>query len=249
MVGTTGNDDNKTDLSQGNTTASGPAQCAMRDRASDAAEAVKELAQIMNQMDPNVVKRLVQAREAATSIYKAFPEGDQRFVSADWESDDGEEDDTEEDPEVPEDGEQFGKGTSANDPNGEPCKGVLDNRMDNSAEASLERAKREYNFDVVAEMDAAKLDFFERIRLVNHLRRMVDAGMGPAEAAQEVRSIIERRVKDVLANNSLLEPFIEGDLLLTVLETEEGAADFEYDGTDDVIHAVQGSLREANIIP
>lgn len=249
MVGTTGSEDNKANSSHEKTTASGPTQCAIRDRASDAAEAVKELAQMMNQMDPNLVKRLVQAREAATNIYKAFPEGDQRFTSPAWESDEGEEDDIAEDPEVLEDEGQSGRGGSADDASGEPCKGLLDDRVDDSADACLERAKKEYDFDIVAEMDAAKFDFFERIRLVNHLRRMVDAGMGPAEALLAARWIIERRDQGVLANDSLLEPFIPGDLLLTVLETEEGVADSGCNKTDDVIHAVQDSLREANILP
>lgn len=249
MAGATRDGDDELDSAQRNTTAGGPSQCASRDRASDAAEAVKELAQMMNQMDPDLVKRLVQAREVATNIYKAFPEGDQRFAPADWDSDEGEEIEVDGDPVVPEDKGQPGEGSSAYETIGEPCKGLLDDRMDINPEACLKRAKEEYEFDMVVEMDTAKLDFFERIRLVNYLRRIVHEGMGPVEAMQAVRLIVERRDKEVLANDSLLEPYVQGDLLLTVLETEEEIADSEYDRTDDVVNAVQSSLREANIFP
>eukprot|EP00177_Eucheuma_denticulatum_P008419 GFKZ01015309.1.p1 GENE.GFKZ01015309.1~~GFKZ01015309.1.p1 ORF type:complete len:243 (-),score=53.15 GFKZ01015309.1:854-1582(-) len=221
---------------------SGPSECASRDRASDAADAVKEMARMLNDMNPDVVRRLVQARDAAASVHKAFPGGDRRFDPVEWDSDDDVAgDDGEEETDI-DDGDPGGA-------EGESCQGLLDPCVDPNAVESLERVKREYDFDVVGEMNVARLDFFERIRLVNFLRTIVKEGAQPMEAVARVRQVLETRDGSVLADDRLLEPVIEGDVLLTVLETEEDFEDAEFDTTERVIDAVKDSLRETKILP
>lgn len=220
----------------------GPTECASRDRAEDAADAVKDMATILNTMDPDTVKRLVHAREAAAGVYKAFPEGDRRFDSIDSESDD---DQLEID-----DDDQQGEGSPADAADLEGCRGLFDDKIDNGPRACLMRAKDEHGFDVVAEMDQAKLDFFERIRFVNYIRRIVvNDGVGGKDTVAKVRAVLNERDDTILADEKLLEPVIEGDLILTVLESEEDLEDSTTDKTDDVIDAVQESLRASHILP
>lgn len=197
---------------------------------------------MLNDMSPDVVRRLVQAREAAASVQKAFPGGDQRFDPVEWDSDDDFEGD---------DGEEETEGNDgdASAAEGECCQGLLDERADRNAVEGLERVKREYDFDVVGEMNVAGLDFFDRIRVVNFLRRIVKEGAQPMEAVGRVRRVLETRDGSVLGNEKLLEPVIEGDVLLTVLETEEDFEDAEFDTTEKVIDAVKDSLRETKILP
>lgn len=218
----------------------GPAQCGSRDRAEDAADAIKGMAKLVNGMDPAVIGRLVHAREAAAGVYKAFPEGDRRFDSVESESEGEEEEEVE---------EVVGEGDSGRVGGVEGCRGLLDENMDESPEACLKRAKEEYGFDVVAEMDEAKLDFFERIRLVNHLRKVMDGGTSATDAVKHMRRILESKDQCVLGEDKLLEPVIEGDLVLTVLEREEDWLDAGKDNEDDVIDAVRDSLRESHVIP
>lgn len=222
----------------------GPADCAARDRAADAASAVNDMATMLNGMDRDVVRRLVNAREAAVALYKAFPEGDRRFDSVETDSDE-------------EDGEGEGEGEGdetdddilSEDAGGEACKGLLDDVMDPSAQACLRRAKEEHGFDVVAEMDDAGLAFFERIRVVNYVRNMVvNDGRAAGDALSDVRNILKTKDAGVLSDDKLLEPVIEGDLLLTVLESGQDLDDSAKDESEDVSEAVRESLRASHII-
>lgn len=58
----------------------GPSECRSRQPAEEATRAVQDMLSTMKRMDPEIVRRLVQARNAAESIHLAFPEGDQRFA-------------------------------------------------------------------------------------------------------------------------------------------------------------------------
>lgn len=217
----------------------GPSQCGSRDRAEDAADAIRRMTKLVNGMDPTVIGRLVHAREAAAGVYKAFPEGDRRFDSVESESE-GEEEEVE---------EEVGEGGNGEEGGAEGCRGLLDQNMDESPEACLKRAKEEYGFDIVAEMDEAKLDFFERIRLVNHLRKEIDIGTTATNVVNHIRSILKHKDRCVLEEDKLLEPVIEGDLILTVLEREEDWLDAGKDDTDHVIDAVRDSLRATHVLP
>lgn len=220
----------------------GPAGCFSRDRAEDAAGAIKDMAKLLNGMDRETVKRLVHAREAAADVYKVFPEGDRRFDSVGSESE-GEEE------EIEGDG-LFGEGATGELGTGEGCRGLFDDNMDDGPQACLLRAKEEQGFDIVAEMDKAKLDFFQRIRFVNYLRMsVVSDGLTPKDVIADLRAILKAKDPSVLSNDRLLVPEIQGDLLLTVLESEQDLVDSTRDRTDDaVIGAVQESLRASHIL-
>lgn len=217
---------------------SAPADCASRDRASDAADAMQEMASMMNQMDPGVLRKLVQAREAALNLDKIFPGGDRRFDPIDSDDEDGDEEEEEHN------AQQSKEGIGGFE---EPCQGLLDERVDPSPSECLSRAKTQYDFDLVGEMDKGGLDFFQRIRLVNHIRKLVKEGMDAVNVVEGVRSVIEKKSADILNNDSLLEPVVSGDLLLTALESEE-SDEVELDKGERVIDAVEKSLREAKIL-
>lgn len=218
--------------------ATGPADCASRDRASDAAAAVNDMATLLNAMDPDVVKRLVHAREAAAGVYKAFPEGDRRFDSVETDSED-------------EEGEEEVLHENGDGDGGrESCIGLFDGVVHPNAQASLSRAREDHGIDLVKEMDAAGLTFFEKIKIVNYIRRMCDEGGSTAEeAVPEVRRIIKTKDPRTLGDEKLLRPVIPGDLMLTALETEEDLHDSAMDKTEDVTQAVRESLRASHILP
>lgn len=225
---------------------SGPSNCASRNRAADAAEAVQQMAVLMRKMDPEVVRRLVHARNAAAGVRHAFPEGDQRFASVESESDEDAEDETG-------NGATEGDGGDEGDESDseeirEPCAGLLDNTMDPGPKACLLRAKRDYGFDIVRSMDSANLEFFPRIRLVNHIRRMVSDGRKPEEVIAKVTEVLTTRDPAVLENDALLNPAIEGDLILTVLESDEVGTSYQTGNNAEVMDAVQSSLQASKIL-
>lgn len=235
---------NNEDKEAGKGTGLGPSNCASRTRAADAANAVQDMAALMNRMDPEVVKRLVHARNAAAGVYLAFPEGDQRFASVES---DGEEDDENDNDS---DHSEIGSGAEG-DPNvedsSEPCKGLLDEASDPGPRACILRAKEQYGFDVVREMDNANLDFFQRIRIVNHIRKLVIQGGTPSDIIRLVRIVLESKDSSVLEDDMLLNPVIQGDLVLTVLESETGISESDTN-SEDVIEALQRSLRDSKIV-
>lgn len=221
----------------------GPSNCASRTRADDAANAVQDMAALMNGMDSEVVKRMVHARNAAAGVYLAFPEGDQRFASIESDSEDDNEDVSANNSE-----EGSGTGDDANaEESVEPCKGLLDDISDSGPRACILRVKEQYHFDIVGEMDSANLDFFERIRVVNHIRKLVNDGCEPSDIICDARIAMESKDVSILDNDALLTPVIKGDLVLTVLESETEVPE---SGTrsEDVMDALQRSLRDSNIV-
>lgn len=224
---------------------SAPSQCSSRKRVEDAAEAVRDMASLMRQMNPEVVKKLVHARNVAASVYEVFPGGDQRF--ADFESDDDADNSSEvKSSEMPDDSASE---IEPIDDQNDPCQGLFDATVHNGPLECLKRTKEDYNIDIVAEMDKAGLQFFDRIRLVNFIRRMISEGEAPAEAIRRVRYTLSVQDESFLKDNSLLEPVIEGDLLLTVLESPEADDSNQNHDLADLRHAVEHSLRQEHVLP
>lgn len=201
----------------------GPSRCGNRGRAEDAAEGARQMAQLLKNMDGDVVWRMVQAREAATNIHRAFPGGDQRFIDAEENDDD----------DISE--ASLDVANAANNGNvdcrvleneegdedvGEACVGLLDDVVDCGPLDSLRRMKDSYDFDLVSELDAEQLDFLQRIRLVNWIRIQIrERHLSPQEAIFALRGVLSRRDEAILENDALLEPVVSGDILLTVLES------------------------------
>lgn len=195
-----------------------PTECGQRDRAEDAAAGAVEIAHMLQRMDGNVIQRMVQAREAALNIYQAFPGGDQRFV--DVEDDDDYTDDEKEGDEEKEEEEEEGV-----DDGEAGVIGLFDDNLDINPHACLQRAKTQHGFDVVSAMDDAALDILQRIRVVNWIRTLVRVEkLSSMDVIGRARELLNRGDGDdvtVLDDNNYLTPVIEGDLLLTVLESDE----------------------------
>lgn len=71
----------------------------------------------------------------------------------------------------------------------------------------------------------ADLSFFERVAVVNHLRRLAGGGTAPHEALSSLASI--PRDSDFWRKEDLLRPVIPGDALLQQLEAGDGDSDEE----------------------
>lgn len=246
----------------------GPSQCEHRDRAEDAAESAREMAQLMKGMDIEVAWKMVRAREAATNIHEAFPEGDQRFIYADVDDDDDDENGT--DPRVTEriDASGDSNGGAGDDLDGdiddekfcdderEDCIGLLDDGVDAGPLSSLRRMKDTYDFDLVAEFDKADVDLLERIRVVNWIRQEIrEQNLSPQDAMVLLIRVLSRRDKTVLENDAYLEPVIPGDVLLTVLEGgngedvgETGEKDYDREEENRVREAVIKSLQSEGLL-
>lgn len=215
-------------MSGGKKALGAPEQCARRGRAEDAADGAREMAHLLKQMDADVIRRMVQAREAAMNIHKAFPGGDQRFMMNDDEDDDDEAGDVKDDQsegrahsddDDEEDGQQ-------DDDGGETCFGLFDNSVNKSAHTCLQRLKEDFDLDLVHEMDDAKLDFLQRIRVVNWIRTLIRVKDCSAEDTIVCLRLLLREKGEsadvhVLDDDIFLKPVIKGDLLLTVLESED----------------------------
>lgn len=213
----------------------GPSRCERRSRAEDAAESAREMAQLMKGIDGEVAWRMVRAREAATNIREAFPEGDQRFMDTEDDDDDDDDDAEEYACETDEadglvgvddgrdadfDANVDGEDTSNDEM--DDCIGLLDDGVDAGPLSSLRRMKTTFDFDLVVELDDADLDLLQRIRIVNWIRKQVrERNLSPQEAIVTFRSILARRDGTVLENDALLEPVVPGDVLLTVLEGQD----------------------------
>lgn len=224
---------------------SAPGDCATRTATEDAAEAAVDFKARLDDMDSALLASLVQARESAAGIAAAFPEGDQRFASFDTDSEEGDGEESvqgqaavvEEEEGDDEGSENAGGGRDGGE--GEPCVGLLDERMDSGPRAALARAREEYGLDLMGEMEKGGLDLFARIRLVNYARRCVREGDAPSAVVGKLREVLGVGVQDgVLADNALLMPVVEGDVLLTVLEGDE----LLDDDVDGVAGAVQSCL-------
>lgn len=238
-----------------------PEQCGSRERTEDAAHVVKEMVNVMKHMDPDIVGSLVRARIAAESISMAFPEGDQRFADADSDLEDGNyenenEDDDEndndglEEPEMPDEGSTTPNQTyGAPDEDEEVCYGLLDSTLYRSPQMCLQKTKQKFGFDLIGTMDSADINLIQRIRLVNHIRKLVAESMSIDEVIQRARNILEERDETVLENDTLLIPVVEGDLLLTVLESGDDRDAEILREAADVRNAVEVSLREEDLIP
>jgi hypothetical protein len=223
----------------------GPSNCALRTRAQDAEVVACELRSRMDAMEPGRLAELVRARRSAAGITDVFPEGDQRFAPVEPDDDDevgvdidgGEENDSDSDinaVETDRDGNLLGSSARRDPLDDEPCAGLFDGKMDAGPHAALMRAKDLYGVDLLAAMTDSKLDFFERIRLVNYIRTRVRAGDTPEEAASAAdAAIMAGRNVGILANDVYLKPVVPGDVLLTVLDTAED------DDADDVAKAVE----------
>lgn len=188
-----------------------PTCCADREAAEDAGLAAASLVGVLHTMDPTVVSRLVRARELAAGVTRSFPGGDERFVSADSDSDS--DDVIEAD---------------------EPCQALFADRLDETAETCLRRARDETGLDLRYEM--RDMPFLVRIRLVNFVRKLVrdDAADVPTKA----REAAHNKQSPVWHDDTLLIPVVPGDMLLTALEDESDDKDEEHD-------AVAESVRRA----
>ena len=217
--GTTGKD---------NTTQLGPSDCgSTHGLIADASAAMREMSAMVKSMDPSVVRGMLKAREAAEGIGRAFPGGDQRFVD----SDDSE---YEQGDEVEIDDE---------DAHTDACQGLFDDTMHRSPLDCLQDTTAKYDFDLVKEMDSAELDFFQRIRFVNFIRKVVKDGQTPAEAITNGKSVLERKDTTVLEDEQYLVPVLPGDVLLTALESE-----FVEEDREKVDDALEQTLREEHIL-
>ncbi|PXF42007.1 hypothetical protein BWQ96_08257 [Gracilariopsis chorda] len=230
------------------TAAAGPSECRSRQPAEEAAHAVQEMLSTMKHMDPEIVRRLVQARNAAESIHLAFPEGDQRFADMDCDFDE-DEDDMEQSDSLDVGSTDPNSGYGAPDEDEEVCYGLLDNALYRSPQICLLKTKEKHDFDIVSDMNAAGLNLIERIRLVNYIRKLVTESTPVEQIIQRARAVISERDEEVLENDSLLIPVIEGDLLLTALETDEELHKDSERGATDMQDAIEASFREENIIP
>lgn len=245
-----------------------PTQCAHRGRAEDAAAGTLQLIQMLQNMDEDVLQRMVQARETATNIHKAFPGGDQRFVNQDEVDDEYDDEEDNEEDDLYEANAVAGGNVASEDEedDGDVCMGLFDDIVDPGPYASLRRVRDTYNFDLVSEMDNAKFDLFERIRVVNWIRKLMRVDCcTPENAITRIREIFNRSGDDacILSDDSFLTPVVPGDLLLTVLEKyddkagmtgsgrQSNANDLKNDGDDDdednVRIAVLQTLRDANV--
>jgi hypothetical protein len=226
----------------------GPSNCALRTRAQDAQVVARELRSRMDAMEPARLAELVRARRSAAGIADIFPQGDQRFAPVEPDDDDevgvdgdgAEEIDSDSDInaiETDQDGNLLGNPPRPDPLDDEPCVGLLDGEMDAGPQAALMRAKDQYGVDLIAAMNASKLDFFARIRLVNYIRTRVRAGDSPEQAASAAdAAILAGPNVGILANDAYLKPVLPGDVLLTVLDTAED------DDVDDVARAVERSF-------
>lgn len=195
-----------------------PAGCGTRDRAEDAADGALQIARMLGQMDSNVVQRMVQAREAALNIHRAFPGGDQRFIDAEDDDDDvGDDDDFNNDV-------QDGDDEEDDLVEEEACTGLFDNDVDGGPQACLQRVVTQYDFDLIKHMNDAQLDILQRIRIVNWIRTLVRVEEQPfVDVVARAKEVFEGRGEDmhVLETDAFLSPVIEGDLLLTALESSD----------------------------
>lgn len=175
-------------------------------------------------MDNQVVQRMVQAREAAMNVHLAFPGGDRRFVDAE-DDDDEVEDDVETSLLKNEDEEEEALVE-------EECIGLFDDITDRSPHHCLRRAFTDYDIDLVSLMDGAQLDILDRIRVVNWIRTLIRIDeLRPTDVINRVKNLLLLKDGDlhVFDSDKYLTPIIEGDVLLTVLES---SAD-EGDGADE----------------
>lgn len=196
-----------------------PSQCASRGKVEDAREAVKEVANLLQNMDPTVVQRMMQAREANLSILEVFPNGDERFKD----------DDSEEDYEAVEPSSQINGEEVGDDAAWGSCHGLLDDIIDPNPQVCLKRVKDEYQFDLMKEMKDADLDFLQRIRVVNFIRKAITGGEAASESISQAKDVIRNRKDDILGNDAYLVPIVEDDLLLTALEEDDESSAAEED--------------------
>jgi hypothetical protein len=228
----------------------GPANCANRTRAQDAEDVALDLRTRMEAMDPHRLAELVRARNSAAGIADVFPDGDQRFASIEpdedelgTEGDGGYEGDSDSDLnaiETDQDGNPLSRNTQNETEEDDPCIGLLDEEMDAGPQAALVRAKDQYGVDLIAAMNDAKLDFFARIRLVNYIRSRVRAGDSPEQAASAAdAAMLAGPTVGILADDAYLKPVVPGDVLLTILDTDED------DDIDDVARAVERTLGQS----
>lgn len=194
-----------------------PAGCGTRDRAEDAADGALQIARMLGQMDSNVIQRMIQAREAALNIHRAFPGGDQRFIDAEDDDDDevGDHDDLNNDA-------QDGDDEEDDLVEEEACTGLFDDGIDAGPQACLRRVVTQYEFNLIEHMDDAQLDILQRIRIVNWIRTLVRIEkQPPVDVIARTKEVFGGRGEDmhVLETDAFLSPVIEGDLLLTALES------------------------------
>lgn len=225
-------------------------ECAHKTRAEDAEDSAREFRAKLSAMDASLVAELVRARDSAAGITAAFPNGDQRFASLDSD-DEGSlacDDDTE--GSSVEDSRDYSNQRSAmnsgqedgdlTEDEDEPCQGLFDFQMDKGPLAALYRAKERYGVDIVAEMDQAGLDLFERIRIMNYIRSKAMDGNEPEIVIKLFRDeLVLGRKGPVLVDDNYLKPVIPGDIILTVLETVV----MDEDETESVAAAVHRSLK------
>jgi hypothetical protein len=227
----------------------GPANCANRTRAQDAEAVALDLRARMEAMDPRRLAELVRARNSAAGIADVFPDGDQRFASVEPDEDElgtdgdgGYEEDSDSDQnaiETDQDGIPLSRNARHETAEEDPCIGLLDEHVDAGPQAALVRAKDRYGVDLIAAMDDAKLDFFARIRLVNYIRSRVRAGDSPEQAASAAdAAILAGPTVGILADDAYLKPVVPGDVLLTILDTDED------NDIDDVARAVERTLGQ-----
>lgn len=203
-----------------------------RARVEDAQESARELRERLSAMDVHLVAELVDARKCAEGISTVFPNGDERFkpVDSDDEDNDGWEEPGEQD-------------SNSSDVEEEACQGLLDGEIDSGPRQALGRAKEQYGFDLVAEMDEAGLDFLERVRLVNFMRSKTREKHNAVDVIHQFRGALKSgRGSGVLADDRFLKPTIEGDILLTILQdVREDDEDDEDD--EDVAEAVYSAIK------
>ena len=206
----------------------GPASVVTRSRAEDAAEATREMAELVAKMDRDKLARLVRARETAHGIKDAFPGGDARFASMDS---DEEEDDYD----------------GGEDEEEEECVGLLDQKKDTGPRAALERVKKEYNWDMVKEMDEGKLSLLERVRVLNYVRKRVAQGVKTKDVVKEAKAVIRDGKSEIRKDERWLTPVVPGDVLLTALEGKNCGSDEDDDDDCAVADAVERELRACKI--
>eukprot|EP00172_Hildenbrandia_rubra_P002536 Plantae.Rhodophyta-Hildenbrandia_rubra.ctg34373.p1 GENE.Plantae.Rhodophyta-Hildenbrandia_rubra.ctg34373~~Plantae.Rhodophyta-Hildenbrandia_rubra.ctg34373.p1 ORF type:complete len:247 (+),score=57.49 Plantae.Rhodophyta-Hildenbrandia_rubra.ctg34373:382-1122(+) len=186
------------------TTNDGPTCCANRTYAEDVEEAARGARAHLELMDTERLAILVKARQTAAGLAKVYPGGDQRFV--DLESESGEEEEAEEDGGVVEE---------------EQCVGLLDNTVDSGPRETLERAKREYGFDLLGLMRESNLPFLERIKLVNYIRSLIKKGVAPKTVTTNANDVAMKKENATsLKEDSWLKPIIPEDPLLTALDDD-----------------------------
>lgn len=122
---------------------------------------------------------------------------------------------------------------------------LFDDKTFKSVQEMLAHCKDEHGFDFTAVQAELKLDFYDRIRLVNYIRSQVKAGVSKPDVS----------TKDVFADEKYLQPVLEDDAFLFGLDdvdggevADPGATSHVDESSDDKIKRLEDELRRTRLM-